>query len=219
MGGLPFTWILLRDLPSLLRRATWSRWRRDCPERLLLALWVLLPLAVFCAARSRLHLYLLPLFVPLALLAGIGLRRRLLASRRRIFALAAWLLLLSCLFPLSTRFKLRRNSELFAATVRQAVPGGVEELVFLDGPPAYGLGFYLDVRVRAAPDRETDVATLAAWMRRTREKDPRRRLWVSGPVHRPLLSPAAKSIGCRVTTVTHFARWSLHRLDCAGPAL
>ena len=32
------------------------------------ALWLLLPLTVFCLARSRLTLYLLPLFVPLALL-------------------------------------------------------------------------------------------------------------------------------------------------------
>ena len=46
---------------------------QDAPS-LLLALWIFVPLLVFCLARSRLPLYLLPLFVPLALL--IAQRRK-----------------------------------------------------------------------------------------------------------------------------------------------
>ena len=48
--------------------------RRD-REVLLLLYWFLLPLAVFFLARSRLQLYLLPLFVPLALLLARPLAR------------------------------------------------------------------------------------------------------------------------------------------------
>jgi 4-amino-4-deoxy-L-arabinose transferase-like glycosyltransferase len=73
LGTLPWTlrvigWI--RELP-----AAFSRWREASARQaeapaLLLALWVLLPLLVFCIARSRLPLYLLPLFVPLALIVA-----------------------------------------------------------------------------------------------------------------------------------------------------
>jgi 4-amino-4-deoxy-L-arabinose transferase-like glycosyltransferase len=38
--------------------------------------WVLLPLIVFCIARSRMPLYLLPLFAPLALLVACSAARR-----------------------------------------------------------------------------------------------------------------------------------------------
>jgi len=46
---------------------------RSRPVALLLAAWLLLPLAVFCAARSRLPLYILPLFAPLSLVFARGL--------------------------------------------------------------------------------------------------------------------------------------------------
>jgi len=38
--------------------------------RLLLFLWVFVPLAIFCLSRSRLQLYILPLFAPIALATG-----------------------------------------------------------------------------------------------------------------------------------------------------
>ncbi len=39
---------------------------------LLLSYWLFMPLAVFFLARSRLHLYILPLFVPSRLDDGAG---------------------------------------------------------------------------------------------------------------------------------------------------
>jgi len=49
--------------------AAWRMVRQRIRERdretLLLLYWFLVPLTVFCLARSRLQLYVLPLFVPL----------------------------------------------------------------------------------------------------------------------------------------------------------
>lgn len=73
---------------------------RASPPVLFLALWFLLPLAVFCVVRSRLPLYVLPLFAPIALAAARGLVRyapialplSLGFPNRFTLAVGAWLL-------------------------------------------------------------------------------------------------------------------------------
>jgi len=67
-GGLPWSpaWLWGRQgLKGLPVRA----WRRN-PRLWFLALLILVPLTVLCLAQSRLPLYVLPLFIPLALLSG-----------------------------------------------------------------------------------------------------------------------------------------------------
>lgn len=103
VAGLPWNVIWLRDLVrGRWRRAQFrsvaARWR-ERPERLLLALWVAVPLAVFCAAQSRLPLYVLPLFAPLTMVTAHRLTeasRALPASAGRWVPrlVVAWLLLL-----------------------------------------------------------------------------------------------------------------------------
>jgi hypothetical protein len=69
LGTMPWTpvlWRWARGLPADLRRWRKPETRAGDAAGLLLALWVLLPLLVFCLARSRLPLYLLPLFLPLS---------------------------------------------------------------------------------------------------------------------------------------------------------
>ena len=73
LGTLPWTlriiaWV--RGLPASFQRWRDAAARQAQAPALLLALWVLLPLVVFCIARSRLPLHVLPLFVPLALLVA-----------------------------------------------------------------------------------------------------------------------------------------------------
>src|SRR5207342_247705 len=73
VGTLPWTLRVLawaRELPAAIRRWRTPAVRAAEAPALLLALWVLLPLLVFCIARSRLPLYLLPIFVPLALVVA-----------------------------------------------------------------------------------------------------------------------------------------------------
>ena len=77
VGMLP--WSVLALVAAGGPRSAWSafrdRLRRRDPDWLLLAWWLLLPLAVFFLARSRLQLYVLPLFVPLALMTARALVR------------------------------------------------------------------------------------------------------------------------------------------------
>ena len=92
VGALPWTPTMirwLRTLPAQVKRWRLRAERLADPEELLLAAWVLVPLVVFCASRSRLPLYLLPLFVPIALLIA---RQR--QSEQRALPSLPWMLVI-----------------------------------------------------------------------------------------------------------------------------
>lgn len=72
-GTLPWWPALIRGLRPFL---SWRHWRavyRRHPGRLFLLVWLLLPLLIFCIARSRLPMYVLPLFMPLTLMLSLKL--------------------------------------------------------------------------------------------------------------------------------------------------
>ena len=88
-GALP--WIVVATIaaggPLTGCRTLRDRLRERDREWLLLGYWLLLPLAVFFLARSRLQLYVLPLFVPLALIMARPLARWRGLDGRRAFVL------------------------------------------------------------------------------------------------------------------------------------
>ncbi|WP_329742201.1 glycosyltransferase family 39 protein [Dyella sp. A6] len=95
LGSLPWWPMLLAPMKSAVLPASWRRWWDQPSATLFLALWFVLPLLVFCMARSRLPVYALPLFLPLALIIGRALRARFdLASGRQWLALGIWVALL-----------------------------------------------------------------------------------------------------------------------------
>ena len=98
LGTLPWWPPLARAVADAVHSGNWAHWRSTHDPRRLLWIWLLLPLAVFFLARSRLPLYVLPLLVPVALLAALELAPRIdLARRRQQVALAAWIILLLAL--------------------------------------------------------------------------------------------------------------------------
>ena len=127
LGSLPFSLAWSARTKELL-----GRWRRRAPraagpELLFVSMWLLVPLFVFSVARSRLPLYLLPLFSPIALLAG----RRLAAAapswtpRQRRTRLALGLLWLALLGALKVTAAVRpdhRDGRRLAAWIRAAAP-------------------------------------------------------------------------------------------------
>lgn len=141
LGTLPWTPALVAGL----RRGATASMPRDV--RRLLRVWLLLPLVVFCLARSRLPLYLLPLFVPLALLTAAVMRfdplRRATTARWLVVWCAVLLAvrLLSGMVPGGHR-DTRPWAEAVAAT---GFAGG--EVLFVDHPPCYGVGVYLGCEV------------------------------------------------------------------------
>jgi hypothetical protein len=142
VGTLPWTPALLRwvrRLPSDVRRWWGDRAQRfaDGPW-LMLALWVVLPLIVFCLARSRMPLYLLPLFVPIAVI--IALQRtsegRALPSWPKLIAWAAVLLAAKVA---ASYWPTHKNAEAWAHAIVERAPGPIHEIVFVEDMARYGL--------------------------------------------------------------------------------
>jgi 4-amino-4-deoxy-L-arabinose transferase-like glycosyltransferase len=149
LGTLPWTLRLLswaRELPAAVRRWRAPVVREAEAPALLLALWVLLPLLVFCIARSRLPLYLLPVFVPLALLVA----RQAPAGTSglpRWPLLAAWLAVLLAIRIGVANYPSEQDASKWAQAVRARIAGPVREVVFVEDMPRYGLHLYLGAEV------------------------------------------------------------------------
>ena len=154
VGTLPWTLPVfrgLRRLPRLLTGRFWGRLRRDEPELLFLLLWFLVPLAVFSVARSRLPLYVLPLFAPISLLIGRHLARRdrpFAMTRRRLAWLGLWIVVLVGLKATAAYLPNRpEDSRRMARAIEAQVTAPYTEIAFLDRSPRYGLSLYLGVEI------------------------------------------------------------------------
>jgi 4-amino-4-deoxy-L-arabinose transferase-like glycosyltransferase len=149
LGTLPWTFTLLRwtrTLPSSVRRWREPEIRRADAPALLLALWVALPLLVFCLSRSRLHLYILPLFAPLALLVATQRRR----EGRTLPPwpwLATWAAMLLSLKLAAAHWPTHKDASDWAEAIRLRMPAPVHEVVFVDDMARYGLRLHLDAEV------------------------------------------------------------------------
>jgi 4-amino-4-deoxy-L-arabinose transferase-like glycosyltransferase len=154
LGLVP--WLPLAVWRHFRNGGGWPRWRALDPAARFLWLWLLLPLVVFCLSRSRMWLYVLPLFAPTSLLVARGLGARALSRPLAWVALAAWLVLLVAIKaglgnpPGNGAIAqgLRRNSAAnFAARLQPLLPGVPEEIVFVEDKTRYGLHLYLHAQV------------------------------------------------------------------------
>jgi 4-amino-4-deoxy-L-arabinose transferase-like glycosyltransferase len=106
-------------------------------------LWLLLPLLVFSLARSRLPLYLLPLFAPVSLL----LARAIAPLRWRTAGwalLGAWVVVLLGLKLGAAEYRSDKDGRVFAAKLAPMLPGHPKELLFVEDMTRNGLNLYLD---------------------------------------------------------------------------
>lgn len=142
------------------RRAGW-RWSQASEPTRLLLLWLGLGLLVFMVSRSRLPLYVLPLFAPLALLMARTLDSATFTPGRRlaVAAVAATVVAIKGLVAFlpawiahlppetAARVPLHKNARLWADALRAMVPGPITEVVFVDDMARYGLHLYLHAEV------------------------------------------------------------------------
>lgn len=149
LGTLPWTQRVLawmRGLPAAIRRWRGPQVRDAEAPALLLALWILVPLLVFCIARSRLPLYLLPVFVPLALVVA-----RQVPAGAAIWPrwqwLAAWGLVLVALRIGVAHYPSDQDASAWARAIQSRVSTPVREVVFVEDMPRYGLHLYLRTSV------------------------------------------------------------------------
>jgi 4-amino-4-deoxy-L-arabinose transferase len=143
LGTLPWGGVMLARVKTLWRERCWP----TGSSRFLLY-WFLLPLVIFFLARSRLPLYLLPLFVPLALLMAKFLESWV-VSRRTLFitlVIIAVILLPGARWYAST-YDNNKNTGLFYAELKDKLTQPYSEIVFIDESPKYALSLYMDVSV------------------------------------------------------------------------
>jgi 4-amino-4-deoxy-L-arabinose transferase-like glycosyltransferase len=155
VGALP--WSVLAMIAAGGTRSAWSRVRSRVRERnlqwLLLLYWLLLPLAIFMMARSRLPLYIMPLFVPLALIVARPLSTWtwLSGGRLKVIGGATAIALLAGKGVLA-HWHSDRDSRSMAAEIAAVIsPKEFDGITFLDMRPFYGLNLYLDRPVKAVP--------------------------------------------------------------------
>jgi 4-amino-4-deoxy-L-arabinose transferase-like glycosyltransferase len=154
IGLLP--WLPLALWRHFRAGGGWPRWRELDAASRFLWLWLLLPLLVFCLSRSRMWLYVLPLFAPASLLVARGLGARAFTRPLAWVGLGAWLALLVAIKaglgnPVgdgAVAQGLRRNSSAnLAARLQPLLPGPPQEIVFVEDKTRYGLHLYLRAQV------------------------------------------------------------------------
>jgi len=116
-------------------------------ETKFLWLWLVLPLIVFCLSRSRMPLYLLPLFTPFVLLLSRPISR--ISCNPRLFAglILLWIgALLGLRFALSTHH-FYKDPEVFAQKLVVLTRENPHEIIFVEDMARYGLHLYLDSQI------------------------------------------------------------------------
>jgi 4-amino-4-deoxy-L-arabinose transferase-like glycosyltransferase len=203
LGTLPWTPALLRWARALGTRV--RRWRVRAArlaerEDLLLALWVLLPLLVFCLARSRMPLYVLPLMVPLALIAA---RQRAGEGRGLppLRAFALWAIALVALRIASSYWPTHKDAAMWAKAIRARVGGPVPEVVFVDDMARYGLHLHLGRGTqieKVSLDPTPDLDYVPDWDESLAEEllefDPRA-VWIARRARLPAIASRLRSLG------------------------
>jgi 4-amino-4-deoxy-L-arabinose transferase len=122
--------------------ATRADWKTSRAAKLL-TLCIVVPLIVFMIARSRLPLYVLPLFAPLAVLCAYVLAPIDLSTVLRRGALAVWCLLLVGGRVFFAHVDNQTDDRLLANSLMSELPAKPSEIAFVDTAPRYGVRFYL----------------------------------------------------------------------------
>lgn len=136
------------------RGARWSELWRSRDARLLVVGWVVLPMVVFCLSRSKLHLYILPLVMPLALIAGRVLANRV-SWRAFRNVMAVSLIAFVAIKGVAGHLTSRRDMAALSTMVRgelASLPAGTP-VVFWDEATIHGVTFYLGLDRGTLPER------------------------------------------------------------------
>jgi 4-amino-4-deoxy-L-arabinose transferase-like glycosyltransferase len=153
LGTLPWTFWLARYVFKNVRILFHSKNKsigQKQEQDIFLLLWVLFPILIFMVSSSRLPLYILPLFVPLSLLASLGLEAAGFCwNKKHLTMTAAWLVLLLSLRLIAAEFPSDKNAAPVAQAVKTATSDLYTEIAFYDTNPVRGLNFYLNKEVES----------------------------------------------------------------------
>ncbi|MBI4917718.1 MAG: glycosyltransferase family 39 protein [Acidobacteria bacterium] len=220
VGFLPWTAFLFRPLRragNLLRAAWWRAEARERPMRLLALLWAIVPLAVFALSQSRLPLYVLPLFVPLALLLAQRWETTRIPGRAAGWALAAWCLLLVGGRWAASTVASPQDSRPLALAIA-ALPGEIpSEIVFVDDRPSWALSLYLGAEVELVYLRRPWTSEAESFEEELLEHEPHLLYIVRGR-QEPRFARLAEARGLDVERVGGLGDRGFFRLHAAATA-
>lgn len=157
VGALPWLLAALLNRTSKADKAT----RLDSEptvsgtqEKRFLWLWFLLPLLIFCLSRSRMPLYVLPLFTPFVLLLANALRSIPFDKRATVILIGTWIfILLGLRFGLGY-FNNTKNPEVFAQKLLVITKEAPREIIFVEDMARYGLHLYLGTQINKVSFRQ-----------------------------------------------------------------
>jgi 4-amino-4-deoxy-L-arabinose transferase-like glycosyltransferase len=174
-GTLPWSLTLIRASRSirgtLFSRVWWRKKLKEDPWVVFVTLWLILPLTVFLVSKSRLPLYILPLFVPVALIVGrwIVLPTR---PRQQVLLLAGWVVFLLALKFAGSLFPYPKDSRALAKIIASTVRPVPSEIIFVDTDPFWGLSLYLRCEVEhVVSSSATVTAPVETLAEELREKE------------------------------------------------
>jgi 4-amino-4-deoxy-L-arabinose transferase-like glycosyltransferase len=151
LGSLPWSYFAGLGLRRSFRHIRPGlKKKRDDNERksLFLALWFAVPLTIFIMARSKLPLYVLPLFVPLAIMTAMVTEENHFPFSRFRTNILVWCILLVFVRPVMGALDFRRDASKFVGEIQKRYPYAIGECVFVNVRPALGLQFYTGADVK-----------------------------------------------------------------------
>jgi 4-amino-4-deoxy-L-arabinose transferase-like glycosyltransferase len=142
LGTLPWLPFAIARVAKRGWKITRADWKQSSAVTLL-GLCIVLPLIVFMVSRSRLPLYVLPLFAPFAVLFGYLLAPIDLSTLTRRAALAVWCVVLIGGRVFFANADRQTDDRLLSTALMSELPVKPDEVAFVDTAPRYGVRFYL----------------------------------------------------------------------------
>ncbi|MBW2313054.1 MAG: glycosyltransferase family 39 protein [Deltaproteobacteria bacterium] len=158
-GTLPWSPLVLAQPRALLapfRGAFWRELRERDADGLFLWLWLLVPLLILALVRSRLPLYLLPSFVPAALLLARRIEASTLLREPARALLATWVVVLIAARAIAAALPLEASSHVLEFGFREHLGFKPERVVFVDETPSWGIGYTFQAVVEGATLFDTE---------------------------------------------------------------
>lgn len=169
LGTLPWwPWSAGKAVACLNRDSLKSMYAR-AGETLFLVLWIVVPLLVFILAKSRLPLYVLPLFIPISLLIARGLRNRVNpGSTGQRIAFVIWVVVLIGLKGwMSIHLHSDRDNKMRAQSLERTVAHSrYDAMAFVENTAdngaieehtPWGIRFYIDKPIYGIPWRRPGI--------------------------------------------------------------
>ncbi len=210
LGPMPWLVLVVRQasghyMESL--RAVWVEiWKRR--EYMFLFLWFSFPLLVFCLARSRLPLYILPLFPATALAVAAVIAKKIPIPPVTyrpfwgILVLLCFIKASSAMIPMAQDAK--RMYETFRGPMAPAMEIDIVGSRFLDG-----LSFYSGKPIEWLPHSKNDSAD--AWEEELVELERHPEVFVLD-LHKKEIEEAFHFMGLQTELITHYGRYGLFRV-------